>query len=65
MTEPKKTAQKTTTKQEPKYSKAGLVASGEFSAIEQDILIAILPNGEMTIKEAKSNLENYKKGAIK
>ena len=48
-----------------KFSKAGLIASGEFTAVEQDILTAILPDEQKTVKEAKDILNNYKKGEVK
>lgn len=67
MTETKKT---TVTKEkapekEAKFSKAGLIASGEFKAVEKDILAAILPNEQKTVKEAKDILNKYKKGEVK
>lgn len=67
MAETKKTtAQKEkATNQSPKFSKAGLIASGEFTAVEQDILTAILPDEQKTVKEAKDILNKYKKGEVK
>lgn len=67
MAETKKTtvAKEKATEKVAKFSKAGLIASGEFSAVEQDILTAILPNEQKSVKEAKDILNKYKKGAIK
>lgn len=67
MTETKKTtvAKEKATERGTKFSKAGLIASGEFNAVEQDILTAILPDEQKTVKEAKDILNKYKKGAIK
>lgn len=67
MAETKKTAvsKEKTTGQGAKFSKAGLIASGEFTAIEQDILNAILPDEQKTVKEAKDILNKYKKGEVK
>ena len=53
------------TEQGAKFSKAGLIASGEFKAVEQDILAAILPDEQKTVKEAKDILNKYKKGEVK
>lgn len=67
MAETKKTtvAKEKATERVAKFSKAGLIASGEFKAVEQDILAAILPDEQKTVKEAKDILNKYKKGAIK
>ena len=67
MTETKKitVAKEKATEKVAKFSKAGLIASGEFKAVEQDILTAILPNEQTTVKEAKDILNKYKKGEVK
>lgn len=57
------TKAKATTK---KYTKDVVIASGEFTAIEQDLLMALLKDDESyEMNEAKKAIENYKKGAIK
>lgn len=67
MAETKKTTvtKEKATEQGAKFSKAGLIASGEFKAVEQDILAAILPDEQKTVKEAKDILNKYKKGEVK
>lgn len=67
MTETKKTTvtKEKATEQVAKFSKAGLIASGEFTAVDQDILTAILPDEQKTVKEAKDILNKYKKGEVK
>lgn len=51
-------------KQEPKFKKEGLLNAGFFSAVDNDILAALLPE-EATKKEAEELIKNYKKGAVK
>ena len=67
MAETKKTtvAKEKATERGTKFSKAGLISSGEFKAVEQDILTAILPDEQKTVKEAKDILNKYKKGEVK
>jgi len=49
-----------------KYTKEAVIDSGEFTAIEQDLLMALLKDDESyEINDAKKAIENYKKGAIK
>jgi len=57
---------KATAKAVEKYSKDAVINSGEFTAIERDLLKVVLKDDESyEINDAKKVIENYKKGAIK
>lgn len=50
---------------EPRYPKADILKSAEFTKIERDFLTAYLPDGDHTIADAKKVLEKIRKGAVK
>lgn len=50
---------------EPRYPKADILKSAEFSKIERDFLTAYLPDGDHTITDAKKVLDKIRKGAVK
>lgn len=52
--------------QKPKFAKADLLSSKEFTAVDKDFLNALLTDGETyTIEEAKKILADKLKGEIK
>lgn len=57
---------KAATKAVEKYSKDAVINSGEFTAIERDLLkVALKDDESYAIQDAKETIKNYKKGAIK
>lgn len=49
-----------------KYSKDAVINSGEFTAIERDLLKVALKDDEAyTTQDAKQKIKNYKEGEVK
>lgn len=57
---------KATAKAVEKYSKDAVINSGEFTAIERDLLKVALKDDEAyTTQDAKQKIKNYKEGEVK
>ncbi|MGH2110116.1 hypothetical protein [Aerococcus urinaeequi] len=57
---------KATAKAVEKYSKDAVINSGEFTAIERDLLKVVLKDDESyAIEDAKRKIKNYKEGEVK
>lgn len=63
--EEKTVVEKPKAKAEPTFEKEAIINSGEFSAIEKDMLKAFVKEDEkLSIKQAKKIVSDYKKGEI-
>ena len=57
---------KATAKAVEKYSKDAVINSGEFTAIERDLLkVALKDDESYAIEDAKRKIKNYKEGEVK
>lgn len=57
---------KATAKAVEKYSKDAVINSGEFTAIERDLLKVVLKDDQAySTEDAKRKIKNYKEGEVK